>query len=496
MNGCFIDVGSTFTKVRIINVNSGELLATSHAPTTVETDVMKGLSEALEDLEEGTHTSPRECKITLASSSAAGGLRMVVVGFSPEYTLKAGTRAALGAGAKIVGDFTWYLDEDDTSELEGLNPDLILLTGGTDGGNSRALRYNADELAQTQLSCPIIVAGNADVRSEAASILEESGYDVITAENVLASGDGELNVQSAREKIREAFMSHIIDAKGIGKVRDYVDKDILPTPDAVSRGCEIVATVTGSEEDPGEVIAVDVGGATTDIHTIGAGDPTNAYVRQSEQLNEPFRKRTVEGDLGIRYNAQTILERFGADEIRNLVEKELASTDVNQYVDKISIETEWIPKTESEIRLDKALASLASEVAVKRHAGILDRDETPDDNTFAGAGEATEITSELETDKQVDGKQDRLPTKYVQIGKDLTEFRTVVGTGGVLVNNPHSISILESIERESGDSNLLLPENPRYYIDENYLLFACGLMADMYPEAAKKTVERNILSEQ
>lgn len=148
MNGCFIDVGSTFMKVRIIGLTEGELVASTQAHTTVKTNVMDGLQEALDQIAEDTGLVPADFGRRFASSSAAGGLRIIVIGFSPKFTLEAGSRAALGAGANIVDTFTWYLSDDDLTRIQEVAPDLILLTGGVDGGNERALRKNTEKLSQ------------------------------------------------------------------------------------------------------------------------------------------------------------------------------------------------------------------------------------------------------------------------------------------------------------------------------------------------------------
>jgi uncharacterized protein (TIGR01319 family) len=491
MLGCFIDVGSTFTKVRLINLDTGMLLASNQSPTTVDTDVMVGVENALSLVLDEAGLAREEIDVRLASSSAAGGLRMVIVGFSPRYALEAGNRAALGAGAKIVGDFTWYLDEDDAAEIEGLDPDLILLTGGTDGGNHIALPKNARTLADLELSVPVIVAGNAEVSDDAAEALREASYPVTTAENVLASGDGDLNVGDARERIRETFMKHIVDAKGISSVREFVDAELVPTPDAISAICEALAEGTDKEDSLGDLMAVDVGGATTDVHTVGHGHPTNPYVRRADELDEPYRKRTVEGDLGIRYNAPTIRSRFGTEAIRTHVSMPVDEATVKGYVADVREYTEHIPEDDTEVELDRGLASVATAAAAERHAGQLERVDDDTRETFAGAGEAGEVGSDV-TVEEDSGSQRRLPTKQLQVGKDLTEFSAIVGTGGILVNSPHTGEILQRAEADDNDSTILLPDDPVYYVDENYIMFACGLMADAYPEAALQTAKQNL----
>jgi len=492
MLGCLIDIGSTFTKVRLIDLDSGELLGSDQSPTTVDSDVMEGVEYGLGLVEEQSGVDRDDFDVRLASSSAAGGLRMVIVGFSPRYTLEAGNRAALGAGAKIVGDYTWFLDDDDLAEIESLAPDLLLLTGGTDGGNHLALPKNAKKLADFELEIPVIVAGNNDVSDEAESTLRDAGYPVTVAENVLESGDGALNVTDARSRIRETFMTHIVEAKGISGVRDFVDDDIVPTPDAISHFCELLATGTDESRGFGNLLAVDIGGATTDVHTIGHGDPTRPYVRRAEELQEPFRKRTVEGDLGIRFNAPTIHSRFGSEAIQSRIDRSIDEATIERYVSDVRESTEYIPENDTEVLIDMGLASVATAAAAERHAGRLEQVEDNARETFAGAGEAGEVTSDAVVEQDAGRTQRRLPTKQLQVGKDLTEFAAVLGTGGILVNSPYTFDILQNVQSDDADPTVLLPINPDYYVDENYVMFACGLLAESYPEAALTTANRNL----
>lgn len=493
MNGCFIDIGSTFTKVRAIDLDEGELLASAQAHTTVETNVMEGLESALDRISDETGLTPADFDRRFASSSAAGGLRLAVVGFSPKYTLEAGNRAALGAGANVVDSFTWYLDEEDLDQLQEVDPDLLLLTGGVDGGNDRALRKNAETLSQVDLGCPVVLAGNAAVGPECAELLTESGYSVTVAENILGETASDLTPSDAREKIRRVFFEQITQAKGIDEIRSFITEDeVLPTPEAVSLGCQLVADGAGDTPGRGEVLAVDVGGATTDVHSIGDGEPTHAYVDLADELEEPYRKRTVEADLGIRWNALTILDRFGEDAIlEHVADERVTEADVRSYGQAVREDLEHIPQTDREVHLDKALASVATRAAVTQHAGELRRTETVDQQSFAGAGEAGEVGA-TQTAASTNEKQDRLPTRYVQVGKDLTAFDTVIGTGGILANNPHAKYVIETIGSLADDDRVLLPADPAYFIDDEYLLFAGGLMARSLPEIAARTIRNHL----
>src|SRR4026207_664977 len=163
-----IDFGSTFTKLVAVDLERAELIGRAQAPSTVATDVREGLLQALALLHAHHRVfdyQPKELSVlagttVLASSSAAGGLRIAVVGNVPGLTVEAANQAALGAGAKIVGSPAFKLTDDKVRELQDLRPDMLLLTGGVDGGDAATILHNARLLAQSALSMPIVVAGN------------------------------------------------------------------------------------------------------------------------------------------------------------------------------------------------------------------------------------------------------------------------------------------------------------------------------------------------
>ena len=207
--------------------------------------------------------------MVLASSSAAGGLRIAVVGNVPGLTVQAANQAALGAGAKIVGSTAFKLAADRIQEIERLRPDMILLTGGVDGGDADTISHNAAVLASAELSMPIVVAGNQAVGEEIAQVLRQRGKEVRLVDNVMPRS-GTLAVESAREEIRKLFMERITHAKGLDQVKAFVDV-VLPTPMAVLEGLQLGADGTAEEKGWGDMLVVDVGGATTDVHSIGYG---------------------------------------------------------------------------------------------------------------------------------------------------------------------------------------------------------------------------------
>lgn len=315
-----IDFGSTFTKVTAVDLSTSAVIGRSQSPSTVLTDVREGLIRALIQLHDQTALFTRrpadlevlQGKLVFASSSAAGGLRMVVIGLVPGLTVEAANLAALGAGAKVVGSSAFKLDEKKIHEIEGLRPDMLLLTGGTDGGDSGTILHNTRLLAVSKLAVPIVIAGNQAVAGEVSEILRGGGKEIRSAANVLPQ-PGKLAVESTREEIRKLFMERITHAKGLDEIKEVVSV-VLPTPMAVLQGVLRGAEGTEVEEGWGEMLVVDVGGATTDVHSVGYGEPSgpNPIV---QSLPEPFAKRTVEGDLGIRYSAATLLARVGLNNL-------------------------------------------------------------------------------------------------------------------------------------------------------------------------------------
>ena len=315
-----IDFGSTFTKVTAVDLTQAQVVGRSQSPSTVSTDVREGLLRALTLLHERyalfderpKTLSILSGKTVLASSSAAGGLRIVVVGNVPGLTVEAANQAALGAGAKIVGSTAFKLNADKIAQMAGLSPDMILLTGGVDGGDGDTILHNARLLARAPLAVPIVVAGNRAVADEVVAVLMQAGKEVRVVDNVMPRS-GTLAVEAAREAIREIFMARITQAKGLDGLAGMVPV-VLPTPMAVLQGVRIGADGAADEKGWGDMLVVDVGGATTDVHSIGYGQPQGENVID-QGLAESYAKRTVEGDLGIRFNAATIVGRVGLEKL-------------------------------------------------------------------------------------------------------------------------------------------------------------------------------------
>ena len=281
-----VDIGSTYTKAALVDLPSGRLLAVAQAPTTLD-DVVTGVLAAVA----GFPDVP-----VLACSSAGGGLRLAVVGYEELISAEAGHRAALSAGARVVHVAAGRLDDDALRRLRAVAPDVVLLVGGTDGGEESVLRHNAEALAGMNWSVPVVLAGNVAVRDEIVATLCDAGLPVRGADNVIPD-IGRLAPESARAAIRDVFLEHVIGGDRLStdpRLREWVR---AVTPDAVLDGVAALARLRADAEVPG-VVVLDVGGATTDVYCVPDPDAEQATLGR-EAVGVPARRRTVEGDLGV-----------------------------------------------------------------------------------------------------------------------------------------------------------------------------------------------------
>ena len=288
-----VDIGSTYTKAALVDVRTGALLDTAQAPTTLD-DVVTGVLQATAGFPDVPVT---------ACSSAGGGLRLAVVGYEELISAEAGHRAALSAGARVVHVAAGRLDDAALAVLAGVAPDVVLLVGGTDGGEASVLRHNAAALAGADRSVPVVLAGNAAVRDEVGGVLRDGGLPVKEADNVLPD-IGRLAPESARAAIRAVFLEHVIGGDRLStdpRLRQWVS---AVTPDAVLEGVTVLAGETAGADAPG-VVVLDVGGATTDVYCVPDPDAEQASLGR-EAVGVPARRRTVEGDLGVSWSVDAL----------------------------------------------------------------------------------------------------------------------------------------------------------------------------------------------
>jgi uncharacterized protein (TIGR01319 family) len=442
-----IDFGSTYTKLRAVDLESGALFGTGQGPSTVTSDITVGMRHALSDLERHAGPMPRFA-YRLASSSAAGGLRMVTVGLVRELTAEAARRAALGAGARLVGTFAYRLTRADLESIERLAPDILLLAGGTDGGNRDVIEHNAAALAGSRLDCPIVLAGNRSAVDRCRELLV--GRPLIVADNVMPEFNV-LNIEPARAAIRDVFIDRIVHAKGLDRAQQLFDQVLMPTPAAVLDGARLLADGCSGLPGLGALLVVDPGGATTDVHSICDGAPSRAGVIP-QGLPEPRVKRTVEGDLGMRHNVAAICEAAGIDAIA--ADSGIAPERIVRLTAELGQDVERLPADAEERALDHALARAAIRLAVRRHAGTVQ-------TVYTVSGPAT-----------------------VQYGKDLGDVAVVIGTGGVLAHGSRPAAVLGAVLADPADPLSLRPRAPRLMLDRSYVLYACGLLAQVEPKQA------------
>ena len=449
----FIDFGSTFTKVVAFDLEQEALLGRVQAPSTVDTDVNLGLDRALDELRRSVSVSEGDIASALACSSAAGGLRMACIGLVPEYTTEAGRLAALGAGAKVVGAFSYEMTKGELQKLEALEADIVLLTGGTDGGNRRTILHNAELLASSERIRNIIVAGNKSAGDELRDIFGGSGQNVVFTENVMPEF-GKLNIEPVNGVIREMFISRITEAKGVDKARQRIGDVVMPTPSAVLAGAKVLADGTYEESGLGPLMVVDVGGATTDVYSVAEGVPRKAGISYVG-LPEPYAKRSVEGDLGLFHNLDTLMA-LAAEEHLDFQGGE-SREEVLSGLRKVL----GVPAGGSQTKDQLLLSRLAVKTAVDRHVGRLE----------------CRMTMNGET--------------WFQRGKDLTELKTVLGAGGPLAFSADALYVLRGAAG-SEDPSVLKPREPRFLLDSRYILFAVGLLSLSEPEKALRIFKKYV----
>ena len=458
-----IDFGSTYTKAIVIDIEKKLILGRAQAPTTIQTDIAIGLNEALSTLETTAGIDLSRIDGKHASSSAAGGLKMAAIGLVPDLTLEAARRACLGAGAKVVCSYGFEIDEQIVHEIESAACDIVLLCGGTDGGDKKVITHNAEVLAASAIRCPILIAGNRVVTEKIKDLLTSSGKRVYTAQNVLPDLET-VNVEPAQKLIRDIFITHITKAKGLDRVQAFIGRPIIPTPKATLQAATLLADGTPDETGLGSLVIVEIGGATTNIHSVADQSlvtPQTVFRGLAEQRV----KRTVEGDLGIRYNAPTIYEMVGRDRFDDRLKAlvpamEGKAPDTQVHVRFLSANVGHVPVSEIERKADIVLAESAVAIAVERHAGTLRQE-------YSVVGEI-----------------------MVQHGKNLLPTDNLIGTGGIFKYGADPKQVLQSALFSPDKPWSLKPKAPTVYLDIEYMLYGIGLLAESFPTEALRIAKK------
>lgn len=449
-----LDLGSTWTKGGLFALDeSGLKLEKRVVVPTTQSNLVQGFSQALAELLQKDKdtplrelTSPAEIYF---SSSAKGGLRIAAIGLVPDLTLQLAKLAAMSAGGKVIASYSFTLTRSEIGQLEKLQPDILLFSGGTDGGNNQYVLENARKLAASSLSCPVIYAGNRAAAEEVVDLMQTK--EVIVTENLMPEV-GQVNLEPAREKIREIFLKRIVSGRGLLEIVELCQTLSKPTPLAVF---ELIEAIPRYQTDWSDIAAIDLGGATTDFYS-----NTESYLETDtvvlKGIREPKVKRTVEGDLGMRVSAQALIDSGWPYLEERLLELGLEADRLRKYVDKITRILDYLPQSEEETRFDLLLAETAVYYSALRHIGGWKETYTPKGRV------------------------------YIQTGKDLRRIKTIIGSGGFLsvAGSADLMRLPLKKLRTYGQEKKLLPEAPLFYADRQYLFPLLGNLAGKYPAEA------------
>ena len=432
------EIGSTTTLVTAFNFKNGvEIIGQGKYFTTVlDGDVTIGLKKALEEIE-GKVGENVEYKKMLATSSAAGGLKITVHGLVEDMTVKAAREAALGAGGIIKMVTAGKLRKSDIRKIKEIKPNLIMIAGGTDYGERETALYNSELLSSEQLNIPIVYCGNIANVEEIKEIFENQELYII--DNVYPRVD-ELNVEPARAMIQKAFEKNIVKAPGMEKIKEMVDGPIMPTPGAVMEATKLIYDIMG------DVVVFDVGGATTDVHSVTEG---STEILDILVTPEPKAKRTVEGDLGVYINSDNVIELLDERERNGLSLEEIKS-----YIKPI-------PTEDEDKKWSGILTKKAVDTAIKRHVGHIKR--------VYGAGK-----------------------NFLAYGKDLSMIKYIVGTGGALTRLPKGEDFLSGVRALNEDLTMYPKVGAKILLDNMYIMACAGVLSIEDKEAASLLLKESL----
>lgn len=441
------EIGSTTTVVNAFNgihTDNPEFIGQGQAPTTVlNGDVTIGLRCAIDDLKKNLGVEDFEYGEMLATSSAAGGLKMTVHGLVYDMTAKAAKEGALGAGAIIHTVTAGKLRRTELNKIKEIKPNIILVAGGLDYGERDTALDNAEKIKELMLGIPVIYAGNIENQEEMREIFKDYNSKLYIVENVYPKVDL-LNVEPTRKVIQNVFEEHIVHAPGMTKVREMVTGPIIPTPGAVMEAAKLL------KNEIGDLVVIDVGGATTDVHSVTDG---SEEIQKILLAPEPNAKRTVEGDLGMFVNMPHVVERIGIDKLSNEL-----GFDVLPIIETLKA----IPTDEKEIKFVERLCLEAVLTSIERHAGRVRR-------LYGEAGR-----------------------KAVAEGKDLTQVKYIVGTGGALTRLPHRVEIMKKIAESAKGVELFPTTEAKILVDNHYIMASLGVLSKEYPESALKLMKNSL----
>jgi uncharacterized protein (TIGR01319 family) len=515
-----VDFGSTFTKVGLFDVQT-ERFDLRYVPTTVD-DIRVGLASGLGVLsacQERSDWKPLEeamsrFDIRLPCSSAKGGLKMVTVALAREESGFAAELAALTAGAKLMASYDGKLTPEAAGRIYAVDqPEIILIAGGVDEGgdtetqlhNARLLAENAKYATYTRYGVPVIYAGNQDVREQVEHIFRWNNVDIRITDNVMPEVN-RFRIEVVNEAIRELFQTVIIRGKGFDVVEEYMDAPFIPTPRAAFRGINLLAHGHGNEEGLGNIMALDIGGATTDFFSNVSDNPLYVYegpdnARRVKRTilktpNSPLAYRRVEGKYGLAYNAENLkeLERFRNGEMQRELSEYLSGSFLDAFVPGASQFPQFLYSRNGqvEVDLDRYLSFLSSNPHVVPDTAI---------ENAARSWLAHEILATA-TRKHA-GYVEETETYFLQYGVNLlNQPVAVVLIGGTVYHKcleraPRYLDDLALIARgvlyNPAEPHVLRPRGP-VLLDAQYLVSIIGgLYGRVNPEQAVRVMKRELI---
>ena len=473
------DCGSTTTKAILIErKESGEYRLTSRgeAPTTVEApveDVTRGVLNAVREIQElrgrrfleerdGTlriitpQRGDEGSDLYISTSSAGGGLQMMVAGVVKKMTAESAARAALGAGAIVmdaVATNDKRLPHEKIERIRQLRPDMILMAGGTDGGTRKHVVAIAEMLRAAQprprlgqgYDLPVIFAGNREVRGEIEQML--GGKVALQfVDNVRPTLEAE-NLGPARDAIHELFMEHVMaQAPGYGKLMSWTDVPIMPTPGAMGLMIKTLAERTGQN-----VVGVDIGGATTDVFSVFDGT----------------FNRTVSANLGMSYSVSNVLAEAGIGEIQRWVPFDLDEAELRDRIGNKMIRPTTIPQTLDELKIEQAIAREALRLSFVQHKQFAVK--------LRGAQQERTISDAF--------TQDVTNTLV-----DMMRLDLLVGSGGVLSHAPRRTQSMMMMIDAFGVEGIT-----ELAVDSIFMMPHLGVLSTVHPAAATEVFEKDCL---
>ena len=467
------DCGSTTTKaILILKGEDGYYMAArGEAPTTVEApfdDVTIGVVNAALDLEEVTgrklvkdgkiYITDKEdegVNAYLSTSSAGGGLQITACGVVGRMSAESATRAALGAGAIVID--TLSVDDgrkhyEKIDKLRKTRPDMILLSGGTDGGTRRHITQLAEIILSSDpkprlgnLKLPVIYCGNKDAAKDVAQILGDL-VELKVVENIRPTLERE-NLHPAREAIHELFLQHVMkQSPGYDKLTTWVSADIMSTPNAFG------SVITSyAKKNNINIMATDIGGATTDVFSVMGGNYT----------------RTVSANLGMSYSIGNVLCEAGVERIKSWLDFEISDTELRDIIRNKMIRPTIVPMTMKSLKIEQAVAREALRLSFEHHKSL-----ARSLKGVSGLGDMTSIVNSAEEDTLVDTEK----------------LDMIIGSGGVLSHAPRRLeAAMMMIDAYSLKGITLL------CVDSVFMMPHLGVLASVNEEASRVVFEKDCL---